>query len=260
MLTQMDVLGRVLRHDKPAGMMFVEKDFYPKGTRPGPTAGVPPGKRALRLKASAVPGLHGLRQGDRFDIVMTSEVEIEDPPTRPSAHRAPRVDLEGPYASMQQAEMDAPPPPPAPVVKRKQADVQVVVEDGVLVQPIQERNEIETQASLLRGTSLRKKPIEELIIAVRPGEVAALNRAMAVGAHLQVAMRSGQVSPKDADPGHIPDLIVDPQKVRPQPEAARDGPAPSRFRMVEVITGGTKELISIPREKRGAAQAAHATK
>jgi Flp pilus assembly protein CpaB len=257
MLDLQALLGRVLKRDHPAGQIFLESEFYPRGTRPGPTAGVPPGKRAMRLNSSAIPGLHGLNQGDRFDIVMTREVEIEEPRATTRSSGGARVPLEGPYAPLHAAERETPAAPPLPTVKRRYAEVELVVEDGLLVMPIHQRQEIGMKAAgLLSGPKLQQKPVEELIIAVNPSEVSALNRAMALQAHLQVAMRSGQVeSDSNADEGHIPEIVVDPAAIAPQPEGADGGEGPEKhYRMVEVIVGGKKQLISIPVEKKPEAE------
>lgn len=65
------LLGRVLANDKRAGLVFSENDFMPRGTRPGLVAGIPAGKRAVRLEASRVSGLVGLRRGDRLDLMVS---------------------------------------------------------------------------------------------------------------------------------------------------------------------------------------------
>lgn len=63
------LLGRVLAVDKRAGQVISEAELMPEGTRPGLVAGIPPGKRAVRLEATRVSGLLGLRRGDRFDLM-----------------------------------------------------------------------------------------------------------------------------------------------------------------------------------------------
>ena len=65
------IRGRVLREDHPAGYVFTETDFFPKGTRPGVAGGIPPGCRGLAVDARKIVGLDKLRQGDRFDIQVT---------------------------------------------------------------------------------------------------------------------------------------------------------------------------------------------
>ncbi|WP_158222789.1 hypothetical protein [Rhodopirellula sp. MGV] len=73
-----DIVGRVLGRDKGAGMVLTEHDFLPKGTSPGISAGVPPGKFAVTIAAKEIPGLEQLRHGDRFDLMIAlkpSDVE-----------------------------------------------------------------------------------------------------------------------------------------------------------------------------------------
>ncbi|MFG0267929.1 MAG: hypothetical protein ACF8AM_22660 [Rhodopirellula sp. JB055] len=66
-----DLIGRVLSRDKQAGMVLSEADFMEKGTRPGLVAGIPPGKFAMSVPASGIPGLEQLRGGDRFDLLIS---------------------------------------------------------------------------------------------------------------------------------------------------------------------------------------------
>ena len=66
-----ELIGRVLRRDKQAGMVLSEADFLEKGTRPGLVAGIPAGKLALAIPASGIPGLEQLRGGDRFDLLVS---------------------------------------------------------------------------------------------------------------------------------------------------------------------------------------------
>ena len=66
-----NLLGRVLARPKTADRVFNAADLMPVGTRPGLVAGIPAGQRALRIDASKVSGIVGLRQGDRFDLVAT---------------------------------------------------------------------------------------------------------------------------------------------------------------------------------------------
>ena len=66
-----NVMGRVLRRDKTAGAVLTEADFLPKGTKPGFSAGIPPGKFAVTVPAAGIPGLEQLRHGDRFDLMVS---------------------------------------------------------------------------------------------------------------------------------------------------------------------------------------------
>ena len=63
------LLGRVLRRDKPVNFAFTEKDLLPRGTRAGPSAGIPPGKRGIWVDTAEVQGLAGARAQDLVDLV-----------------------------------------------------------------------------------------------------------------------------------------------------------------------------------------------
>lgn len=235
------VVGRVAKHDLDRMRPFRTSDFFPVGTRPGPTAGIPAGKRAMRLRASDIPGLHGLNQGDRFDIVMTTEVEIEAP-KRVNRSRVDDIDVEGPYAPLHAADLQ--PPPEAPTIKRRMAEVKLVVEDGMVVQPVHRREEVAGSAPPVRPNP-RNKPLEEIVIAVDPAEVAALEQALALGAKIQVAMRA-QAAEGDTAAGRIPDIEVAVEDLMPTP-ATPDTAAPKeRVRLVEVVEGGVKKIKAVP--------------
>src|SRR5580704_7834376 len=74
-LSPSDVIGRVLNHEKPAGYAFTERDFFPKGTRPGLAGAIPPGKVSLTLERTKIQGIVGLQPQDRFDLTATVPVE-----------------------------------------------------------------------------------------------------------------------------------------------------------------------------------------
>jgi len=240
-LRQGNIAGRVLKRAKPPGYAFMDADFYPVGTRPGPTAGVPKGKRAMRLKASDVPGLHGLNQFDHFDLVMTVVVEVKDEPARRAQNEA-HLDVDGPYSEL--AEGPPASATPAVRVKRKHAEVKTIVSNGLVVQPVTQRAQLGTSSSLLRGTSVTSMPVEEITIAVDPDEVAELNLALAIEAQLQVAMRSGQVSDDTTTECEIPDieLVLDQEEVAGDDEQG----GVTHVKVVEVIKGSSKHLMAVP--------------
>ena len=70
--------GRVMARPKQALKAFTEDDFLPVGTRPGPTALVPEGKRYLALPEEAVLTLGDLGFGDRFDLIRIRKVDPKD--------------------------------------------------------------------------------------------------------------------------------------------------------------------------------------
>jgi len=65
-----DIIGRVLDGDKRPGYVFTEEDFLPRGTREGLVAGIPAGKRAIRVSGDRLDGLAGLNAGDHSPPAM----------------------------------------------------------------------------------------------------------------------------------------------------------------------------------------------
>lgn len=218
------ITGRVLDHDKPAGYVFTEADFLPKGTRPGLVAGIPPGKRALRVDAEKVYGLQGLRRGDRFDLVSTIALDA----IRSGSNfggggvYAPQMELQSKMMNWQ-----------------KQATVSVVVQNGVVVEPMTLRNVPLTSGTLTQGMVTRTKPVQEVVIAVDPREVAHLTEAMAVDARISCVPRSGR--PED------PPALVTPPSTPRSPFATGTGPGP--LTTIESITGTKREMIAAPKQR-----------
>lgn len=184
-----DILGRVTKKPKPPGYVFTEADFLPKGSRAGLVAGVPPGKRAMRIEADQVKGLYGLNIGDRFDLVATIPIEAKT--------GAKGLKIGGAYQEMLtlQAELTN---------WMKQATVRVLVQNGVLVEPLTTRSVPVTATTLTKGSVTKTRPVQEYVIAVDPREVALLTQAIAVKAQINAVPRSGQ--PGDPEDSHTPDL------------------------------------------------------
>ena len=162
MIDAKQIVGRVLSTDKAPGQVFSTQDFFPLGTREGIVAGIPPGKRALRIGAGKVNGIVGLGRGDRFDLVATFDL------TRGAAS----VRVEGARVN--------------PL--GSQTQTVTVVEDGAVVQPLKER--------AIPGQV--QKIVEEMVIAVAPIEVAGLTEALHSGARIDCVPRSGRPTDSDA--------------------------------------------------------------
>ena len=189
-----DILGRVVAHDVRAGYGFTEKDFLPKGTRAGVEGGIPPGKRALVIDAAKVHGIHALNLGDPFDLLASVLAE----PAKGSGSASP-------------------------MAEKKQAVVKALVQNGIVVKPVGNRPPAQ-------GTPAKKandKPVEEIVIAVEPEEIAPLSAALAVGADIIAAYRSGH--PDDAKVGKV---------------ETPGTPPPARPVSIEVIQGNHRETVS----------------
>jgi len=227
MLTRVqDVVGRVLSHDKQPGYVFTEADFLPKGSSEGLVGGIPPRQRAMRIPAERVQELHGLHLGDRFDLVATLPIDAGRNGASPS------MGFSGPYG--QQMALEA-----RLSNWQKQATVRVLVQNGLIVQPMGPRVEEQVQASLGQGPSVRARAIQEAVIAVAPEEVARLTEAMVVQALITAVPRSGQ--PEE-------DIVDTPDLQPSSPFSTLGGPADDgSFRTVETIMGRTREMAAVPR-------------
>lgn len=69
--------GRVLKHDKGAGLAFSDADFYPKGTLPSASAAVEPGYRGVTLSTQKVDGLVGRKRFDCIDLIAVINVRAD---------------------------------------------------------------------------------------------------------------------------------------------------------------------------------------
>ena len=69
-----EIIGRVLKKDKKAGMGFREAIFFPQGTPEGIAGATPPGMRAITLDATKLTGVHSLNAGDQIDLIANVKV------------------------------------------------------------------------------------------------------------------------------------------------------------------------------------------
>ncbi|MGO9111851.1 MAG: hypothetical protein ACLP9L_21705 [Thermoguttaceae bacterium] len=72
-----DLVGRVVKRLMPVGRMIVEEDLLPKGAPPGMTGGIQQDRQAMGIEAAKIPGIEGLRAGDRLDVVASFDLEQE---------------------------------------------------------------------------------------------------------------------------------------------------------------------------------------
>ena len=234
-----DIIGRVLDHEKEPGYVFTAADFLPEGTREGIVAGIPAGKRAIRIAADRVDGLYGLRAGDRFDILATMPID--------AAGGARAFNFAGPYSQevALQAQLSN---------WEKQATVRVIVQSAVIVEPMATRGVPTFQSSVTEGGATRTRPVQEAVIAIEPEEVALLTEAMAVDARLTTIPRSGR--PDDPLDSATPDLRPfspfaaplasgggNPGSIESRPPAdLGDG-----FTVVETIMGQKRSRTAVPK-------------
>ncbi len=232
-----DVIGRVVGHDKMPGYVFTEDDFLPKGTREGIVAGIPAGKRAIRVPADRVEGVYGLHYGDLFDLVATMPID--------ASRSSQSFNVGGVYSEQLSVQTRL-------SNWQKQATVRVLVQNGVIVEPLTTRQVPVMQASLTERSAVRMRPVQEVVLAIDPEEVARLTEAMAVDAKISMVPRSGR--PDDPVDSRTPDLRpVSPfsgpgssAPVSNDPELASDQDPPP-FSVVETIMGRKRALTEVPR-------------
>ena len=232
-----DIIGRVLEFEKEPGYVFTEADFLPKGTREGIVAGIPAGKRAIRISADQVEGLFGLNAGDRFDLLATM-------PINANRGGAQNFNLAGPYSQelALQAQLSN---------WDKQATVRVIVQNAVIVAAMNTRSVTTVQSTLTEGAAARTRPVQEAVIAIEPGEVALLTEAMAVQAKLTTIPRSGR--PDDPVHSRTPDRRpFSPFSTANNGSAGSDesrlsGEESESFEVVETIMGQRRSLTAVPR-------------
>jgi Flp pilus assembly protein CpaB len=219
------VIGRVLARDKGLEYAFTEEDFLPTGTRSGLVAGIPAGMRAVRVPLEKARGLYLLAPGDRFDLVATQELGRDD--------AADLRKLGGVYGEKLALESTLQTP-------GRRAAVRVVVQNGSVVMPAQVV-EVPVSVSTTRGKGVGSRPVQEVVIAVRPEEVGPLAEAMEVDAELSVVARSGR--PDDPKDSVTPDLI--PRGPLDQGAAADAGG--TGVRLVETIDGANRDIVPVPK-------------
>lgn len=246
------IVGRVMARAKRPGFAFTEADFLPKGTRPGLAAGIPPGKRALRIDVELVRGIIGLNPGDRFDLVAARELEAPRPAATISrAGEGP--DFSGVYSELIQKDRDRQGAASTKSTERR-ARVDVIVQNGVVVSPIETRFIPTSSSSLTAGQVSGTRPVQEMIIALAPSEVAPLMAAMRLEADLTCVARSGH--PDDPAESLTPGLLADEDSEGDEPDDEPEGPSvlPAGYEdldmtVIETIVGGERVLTPVPRAR-----------
>ena len=179
-----DVIGRVMARDKRPGFVFTEKDFLPEGAREGIVGGIPPGKRAMVVRAEDVRGLEFLQQGDRFDLFATLSARSQRDVIAPAVTSPSEQD---------QFTGGTRPPEAAAIDLQKRLGIKLLVRNGVII-------ERRARASSGRTAS----SAWDVTIAVAAEEVMALTHALGIKHEIFTAARSGHPdeSLDDEDPAH----------------------------------------------------------
>ena len=164
-----DIIGRVVKKDKRAGLGFRDDTFFPPGTPEGIAGATPPGMRTITLDATKLTGVHSLNAGDRIDL-MASVAESQ----ATTDSKVPSGDVNrliGATQSNKRGEDQATQP-------------FLLAQDAVVLKPVYVRNEAEASASLTQGKRIQNVPKYEVAIAVKTDDVIPLQSAL----HKQLAI------------------------------------------------------------------------
>jgi membrane-associated protease RseP (regulator of RpoE activity) len=150
------LLGRVLTVDKPAGELFLQEELAPIGTPEGLAGALPAGRRSFTIDAAQLEGASQLRRGDHFDIIASLPFNIP--------------------AGIQTSS-------PMPSTSH---DIRVLVQDGIVLSPV---GAPETQPIAIGGQGGAGR---EVILGVTPEEVSILVHALQMKSSLTAIFRSRQ--------------------------------------------------------------------
>lgn len=231
-----DIVGRVMARDKQPGYVFTEDDFLPEGVRPGITAGIPPGKRGYRIDPDKVSGLAGLERGDHFDLVATLPLDMQ----AAGQGQTLGARVTGVWAERYRQRADM-------LGMLPRANVRVIVQDAVVVAPLETRQVPYTANTLTQGQVQRNKIVNEMVIAVAPKEVATLSEQLAIEAQISCFPRSSH--PEEPDDSATPGLEADwTESLQGGFGAAGafGGLDSTELKLVERMSGSVRSLATVP--------------
>ena len=227
-----DILNRVLKGRKRAGYVFVKTDFFEKGTREGITAGIPIGKRSMRVSTrDDIKGLFELQPGDHFDLIASIPLEKKTSSSKPHS-------LSGPLAERLSSQK--------PQARLPEIRSRTIVKRGRVVTPVQTRVEPTASRSLTQGQITKNIPIQEMVIAIDASEALELSQVLAIDtAIVRCLSRSGRVDP-DAVEKEIPSSSVDGSQglFGDVEEEVED----LEVSYIEVMDGSERRTIAVPKK------------
>ena len=158
-----DIIGRVMARDKTPNLAFSEGVLLPKGTRPGLAGATPPGMQALTLEAGKISGVHGMKLGDKIDLIAAVPLDILGEFDSDYRQRRGRTTF---------------------VAKTKDLDhlraveERMVAQGAILISPVHIRQKPTTTSTLTQGQRVQTVPVEEFVVALLPADVAPLKKAV----------------------------------------------------------------------------------
>ena len=178
-----DIRRRVTGKEKPAGFIFTEEDFTPRGTLPGVAAGVSANKRALTLEAGKLRGIDLLETGDHVDLIAAVPLDrLMSTGDRDQAWRPGSPMLTNGTTGRNNT---------------KQTETRMLARDAVIVSPLTTRMRPISSSSLMQGTSTRTIPVQEIVLAVNREDAVSVTEAVDMGLEVIAMARSGRPESED---------------------------------------------------------------
>lgn len=217
------VIGRVLDREKSPNFGFTEGNFLPEGTRSGTVGGVPRGMKAYTLEAGKLVGIHGLKIGDKVDLLASIPLEkISSGGSLSSGSVIPASLVVDSSSKSRGSEYKEP---------------RLVASDAQVIAPVYRRSKTTTSSSLIDGTSTRNTPVEEVVLAVYETDVPAVTEVLSLDIPIAVVAHSGRpkVEEDDTPPEGMMRVVVTPRETIPYTEIFRS----------QLIPGGAQKPRTI---------------
>lgn len=188
MMSVNDIIGRVVSKEKNPGLAFTESSFLPKGTRPGLAGATPPGMQSMTLESSSITGIHGLKLGDKVDLIASVPHDMlsEFDPSHKS-----RIGVQ--FVTRSKAS-----DPPQAVVER------TIAQSAILLTPVRIRQKPSTTSSLTEGQRVQNIPVEEVVLALAPSDIPHVKKALHKGLSVMAVAQSGQAAQGGNDDSEAP--------------------------------------------------------
>ncbi|MEO1528669.1 MAG: hypothetical protein AAFX06_24880 [Planctomycetota bacterium] len=162
LMSASQIIGRVLKKDKKAGMGFREAIFFPQGTPEGIAGATPPGMRAITLDATKLTGVHSLNAGDQIDLI--ANVKVEQAGSFQAGGNLPGAAFLGGNSAGGKSETKTEP--------------MLLTQGAIVLKPVYVRNEVSSSQSLTQGRRLQNVPKYEIAIAFAPDDIIPLQNAL----------------------------------------------------------------------------------
>ena len=224
--------GRILGRDKPGLYAFTKKDLLPRDTKPGPNAGIPPGMRGVWVDVSKVTGLADMGAGDCVDLVAAT---ADAPRSAPDTSVLGNVTDTIMRARLTAAATNA--------QRGTSSSAWVVARKAQVIAPTRSRPKPGSAGKRGAATTL-----DEIFLAMEPDDVTQFSKALAQGVTLLAAPRSSQ---PDYESVEIADDRPADATAELQKLLGGNSDQPGSMQMIEVIRGGRRETVTVPRGATG---------